>query len=68
VSPLAAFLRGVWDFIVGDDWRTALGVVVSLAATAVLASADVAAWWLMPIAALALLRWSLLRRARTVGR
>jgi hypothetical protein len=32
----AAFARFWWDFIVGDDWRIAVGVVVVLAAGAVL--------------------------------
>jgi hypothetical protein len=63
-----AFLRGTWEFVVGDDWPTALGVVLALAATALVATSGVAAWWLMPLAALALLRWSLLRRARSLAR
>ena len=32
-----AFLLGVWEFVVGDDWRTALGVVLALGLTALLA-------------------------------
>jgi hypothetical protein len=51
----------VWDFVVGDDWITAVGVVVAIAATAVLASAGAAAWWLMPAAVVALLAHSLVR-------
>jgi hypothetical protein len=51
----------VWDFVVGDDWITAVGVVVAIAATAVLASAGAAAWWLMPAAVIALLALSLAR-------
>jgi len=38
----------VWDFVVGDDWRLALGVAVGLAVTAVVASSGVVAWWLLP--------------------
>ncbi len=49
----------VWGFVVGDDWRTAVGVVLILAATALVATAGLPAWWLAPIAVLALLRWSL---------
>jgi len=63
-----AFARAVWEFVVGDDWPTAVGVVLSLAVTALLATSELAAWWLMPLAALALLRWSVLRRARSLGR
>jgi hypothetical protein len=57
-------LEGIWDFIVGDDWRTAAGVVVAIAATAVLQSAGVTAWWLIPSAVVALLVRSLLAAAR----
>ncbi|HEY2141508.1 MAG TPA: hypothetical protein VGG98_05555 [Solirubrobacteraceae bacterium] len=65
---IATFLRSLWEFVVGDDWRTALGVVASLAATALLATSDMAAWWIVPIAALALLRSSLLRRVRALSK
>ena len=58
---VGAFLLGVWEFVVGDDWRTAVGVVVALGAVATLAAAGVAAWWLMPPAVLALLALSLRR-------
>ena len=33
---LAAFARFWWDFVVGDDWRIAAGVVVVLGAGALL--------------------------------
>lgn len=56
--------RGVWDFVVGDDWVTALGAVVALGVTAVLAGAGVNAWWLMPVAVAGLLVMSLLRASR----
>ena len=49
--------RFVWDFVVGDDWFVAAGVVVALAVTAWLEL-----WWLMPLAVLVLL-WLSLRRA-----
>jgi hypothetical protein len=51
-----------WDFIVGDDWRAALGISVALALTALLVAAGVDAWWLMPAAVAAVL-WLSLRRA-----
>ena len=59
-----AVLLGVWDFIVGDDWRVALGVVTALAATAIVATSTVAAWWLLPVAVVALLADSLRRGTR----
>jgi hypothetical protein len=54
---------GIWEFVVGDDWRAALGVAVALALTAALAGAGVPAWWVTPAAVAAVLALSL-RRAR----
>jgi hypothetical protein len=54
----------VWQFIVGDDWRTAVGVVVALGLTALLAGLSVAAWWVMPAAVPAILGLSLRRASR----
>jgi hypothetical protein len=56
-----------YDFIVGDDWRGAAAVALTLAVTALLAHVvHVNAWWLMPVGVFAALGWSL-RRA-TAGR
>jgi hypothetical protein len=51
----------VWEFVVGDDWRTAAGVVAIFAATALLAAAGLPAWWLVPMATLAVLYRSVRR-------
>lgn len=51
----------VWDFVVGDDWRTAASVVAILGATALLAAADVPAWWLSPPATVLVLYRSVRR-------
>ncbi|MFY9809684.1 MAG: hypothetical protein WAK86_20850 [Pseudonocardiaceae bacterium] len=53
-----------WDFIVGDDWRVAAGVMAALAVTAGLATARVPAWWFLPVAVLVLLGVSLRRAIR----
>ena len=37
---VAAFARFWWDFIVGDDWRIAAGVVIVLSLGALLVSAS----------------------------
>jgi hypothetical protein len=50
-------LRAIWDFVVGDDWQVALGVVIALGATAVLASSGAAAWWVLPVC-VAVLLWA----------
>jgi hypothetical protein len=68
VTRVESFLAGVWEFIVGDDWRTALGVVLALALTALLATTTVAAWWIMPLAVIGLLALSICRAARQVPR
>ena len=55
------FLRFWWDFVVGDDWRAAAGVVIALGATAAIVAAGVNAWWLTPIAIVVVLYISLRR-------
>jgi hypothetical protein len=62
MSRLAAFGRFWWDFVIGDDWRIAVLVVATIAATAALAAAGVTAWWLLPLAVPFVL-WLSLRRA-----
>ena len=64
MNALRKLFLGIWDFVVGDDWLTAVGVVVALGATAIIAGANAAAWWVMPIAVLVLLALSLRRAAR----
>jgi hypothetical protein len=64
MSALRRALVWVWDFVVGDDWVAALGVVVALGITALVAAANVSAWPVMPIAVIALLALSLRRAAR----
>lgn len=68
MSRVRAFLLGVWDFVVGDDWRTALGVVLALGLTALVAETSVSAWWIMPLAVLVLLALSIRRAARGATR
>jgi hypothetical protein len=59
VSRIAAFGRFWWDFVVGDDWVAAAGVIAGLALTAALS-----AWWVLPIAVAIVLTMSVLRAAR----
>jgi hypothetical protein len=68
MSSVQAFVLGVWDFVVGDDWRTALGVVLALGLTALVAETSVAVWWIMPLAVLVLLVLSIRRAARGATR
>jgi hypothetical protein len=55
------FARFWYDFIVGDDWTIAVGVIVALGATALLAHNGLAGWWVMPLAVAVLLAFSLWR-------
>jgi hypothetical protein len=67
VSRLESAARAVWDFVVGDDWRMAAGVIAALGVTALVAGSTVAAWWILPLAALALLSLSVRRASRPPG-
>lgn len=44
-----------WDFVIGDDWRLALGGALALALTALIARTDLAAWWIAPAVVITLL-------------
>jgi hypothetical protein len=59
VSRVVSFGRFWWDFVVGDDWVAAAGVIAGLALTAALA-----AWWVLPIAVAIVLTMSVFRAAR----
>ena len=65
MSRIEAFFRFLWDFVIGDDWRIAAGVVIALAITALIAGTCVAAWWILPVAVAALLAFSVWTAART---
>jgi hypothetical protein len=67
MKRLHTFLLAVWEFVVGDDWRTAIGVALTLALTALVAAVGASAWWVMPPAVLGLLALSI-RRAMPGGR
>jgi hypothetical protein len=61
MTHLKGLLLGIWEFVVGDDWRTALGVVLALALTALLAKAVSSDWWVMALAVVGLLALSVRR-------
>ncbi|HEY3956555.1 MAG TPA: hypothetical protein VGM53_24560 [Streptosporangiaceae bacterium] len=54
-----AFLAFLYDFVVGDDWRIAVGVVIGLAVTWGVSRTTVPAWWLLPVLLVLLLPASL---------
>ncbi len=61
---LRAFAAFWYDFVIGDDWRVALGVVVALGVTYGVSRTSVPAWWLVPLAVAVLLPASLWRAVR----
>jgi hypothetical protein len=58
---LRAFGAFWYDFVIGDDWVVAVGVVVGLLGTWGLHTAKVAAWWVLPVLLAVLLPVSLAR-------
>jgi hypothetical protein len=61
---IRAFAAFWYDFVIGDDWLVAAGVVVALALTYGLSQAAVPAWWLLPGSLALLLPLSLWRATR----
>lgn len=65
IGRLRAFGAFWYDFVVGDDWRVAIGVVVALGLTYLLSVATSGpVWWVLPVAVVVLLPASLLRVIR----
>ena len=53
-----------YDYLVGDDWQVALGVVLALILTFLVAPVWEAAWLIMPLAVLLLMPYGLARSLR----
>jgi hypothetical protein len=64
---IRAFAAFWYDFVIGDDWLVAAGVVISLALTYALSQTAVPAWWLVPLSLVLLLPISLWRATRRGG-
>lgn len=64
MARLRSFAAFWYDFVVGDDWRVAVGVVLALAVTYGVSRTSVPAWWIVPAAVAVLLPVSLLRATR----
>ena len=67
MTPLRAFARFWWGFVVGDDWRLACGVSIALMVVAIATHRGRDVWWPLPLVVAVLLAASL-RRATTIGR
>jgi hypothetical protein len=62
------FLRFWYDFIVGEDWTIALGVVIAVGVTRLLVDTGHNVWYVLPLAIAAGLGFSVLRAAGVARR
>jgi hypothetical protein len=65
-ARLKAFGRFWYDFVIGDDWTVAAGVVIALAVVALVSRTSVPAWWILPVAVAILLPMSVWRATRAL--
>ena len=61
---IKSFVLFWYEFIGGDDWLIAAGVVIALALSMLLVGRGIDAWWLMPVVVVMLLGISLWRETR----
>jgi hypothetical protein len=59
-----AFLAFLYDFVIGDDWRIAVAVVIGLAVTYAVSQTSVPSWWVMPALLVIVLPATLWRATR----
>jgi hypothetical protein len=67
IARLKAVGRFWYDFVVGDDWRIAAGVLAMLAITWGVSHTSLPSWWLLPVAVAVVLPLSLWRATRSPG-
>jgi hypothetical protein len=68
ITRLRAFGEFWYDFIIGDDWQVAAGVVAALAITYAVARSGAPAWWIVPVALVLFLPLTLWRAMHAVRR
>jgi len=59
-----AFGEFWFDFLIGDDWRGTIGIVMAFILTSSLNMPSGTSWWIVPVAVAVLLPYSLLRVTR----
>jgi hypothetical protein len=64
VKYVVGFFRFWYDFIVGDDWLIAAGVVAAIGVTALIADTGINAWWLLLVSVFVVLVGSVWRGTR----
>lgn len=65
ISWPLSFGRFWYRFIIGDDWTVAAAVALGLVATALLNAHHIAAWWVVPLIVIVMLRVSVQRSPGT---
>jgi hypothetical protein len=65
MNRVTSLLRFLWDFVIGDDWRIAAAVAVTLVVMLVLSNNGAAVWWLLPVVVLVMLGVSVWGVARS---
>lgn len=66
LENLSAFGAFWYDFIIGDDWRVAAGIVTAFLLTHWLKNAGAVNWWVVPISVASLLAFSLSRVVKAI--
>ena len=64
IRRMLALLTFWYNFVVGDDWLVASGILVALVLTYTVSRTTVPAWWVIPVAVGTLLPVSLHRLTR----
>lgn len=64
IDKVRSFALFWYDFVVGDDWRVAVGVVIALLATLEVSESTSTGWWIVPVVVVILLPYSLWRAIR----
>ncbi len=65
MTSIRAFGDFWFDFLIGDDWRGTVGILLAFIATAMLNHSGVTCWWVLPVAVTALLPFNLMRVTRS---
>ena len=65
MNRVRSLLRFLWDFVIGDDWRIAAAVAVTLVVMLVLSNSGARVWWLLPLVVLVMLTVSVWGVARS---
>lgn len=64
LARVKAFGAFWYDFVIGDDWRVAAGVIAAFLITWGVSRSSVPAWWVAPVMVALLLPYSLWRAAK----